>query len=403
MISGNFVEAAQLRTVLAASGPATGQFTPARTRMSVVLVIPTYNERGNIGPLIDRLQGVFASLTHEMQILVVDDHSPDGTAGEVRERQLRASNVHLLEGEKRGLGAAYIRGIRHAVDVLHADAVFEMDADFSHQPSDVPRLLAALDQGADVVIGSRYVAGGTVSGQWSLRRRLISRCGNVAARYIAGLYRVHDCTAGFRGIRASVLRRIDISRIRVQGYAFQIALLHAATVAGATVAELPVGFADRALGESKLGIKDVVEFVSSALWIRFQSSEAFVKFCLVGASGVLVNLGVFTVLMAVGVNRFVASPIAIQFSIITNFLGNNYWTFRRRRMVGPVRARGLRFNLVALLALAVSYTTFVALSRAFPGVAPQAHQFVAIVPATLVNYFLNSYWTFRGPARPINR
>jgi dolichol-phosphate mannosyltransferase len=293
--------------------------------------------------------------------------------------------------------------MRYAIDVLRADAVFEMDADFSHQPSDVPRLLAALEQGADLVIGSRYVAGGTIPKQWSLLRRLNSRCGNVAARYIAGLYRVHDCTAGFRAIRTSVLRRIQIDRIRVQGYAFQIVLLHAASAIGAEIVELPVSFVDRSVGDSKLGIRDVVEFVTSALWIRFQSSKAFIKFCVVGAVGVLVNLGIFTALLAAGVNKFVASPIAIQSSIITNFLGNNYWTFRRRRLVGPVHARGLRFNMVALLALAVSYSTFVVLSHAFPDVAPQVFQLVAIIPATLVNYFLNSYWTFRDSARPLNR
>jgi dolichol-phosphate mannosyltransferase len=368
---------------------------PAHKRMTVVVIVPTYNERGNIGRMIDRLQDVFASLAHQMQILVVDDHSPDGTAEVVREQQLRASNVHLLEGPKRGLGTAYIRGMRYAIDVLNADAVFELDADFSHKPADVPRLLAALEQGADLVIGSRYVAGGSIPKEWGLRRRMNSRCGNVAARYLAGLYRVHDCTGGFRVIRSSVLRRIDIDRIRVQGYAFQIVLLHAAAAIGAKIVELPVSFVDRSVGDSKLGIKDVVEFLSSALWVRFQSSRAFVNFCVVGVVGVLVNLGIFTALLAAGVNKFVASPIAIQCSIITNFLGNNYWTFRRRGLAGPVRARGVRFNMVALLALAVSYATFVALSHALPGAAPQVLQLAAIVPAALLNYFLNSYWTFR--------
>ena len=367
--------------------------------MSVVVIVPTYNERGNIGGLIDRLQDVFLSLRHQMQILVVDDHSPDGTAEVVREQQLRASNVHLLEGPKRGLGTAYIRGMRYAIDVLHADAVFELDADFSHKPADVPRLLAALEQGADLVIGSRYVAGGTIPREWGICRRMNSRCGNVAARYVAGLYRVRDCTGGFRAIRAGLLQRIDFDRIRVQGYAFQIVLLHAASVIGAKIVELPVSFTDRSVGDSKLGVKDVAEFLGSALWIRFQSSRAFVRFCVVGAIGVLVNLGIFTALLAAGMNRFVASPIAIQSSIISNFLGNKYWTFRRRRLAGPVHARGLRFNMVALLALAVSYSTFVALSRAFPGVAPQVHQLVAIIPATFLNYFLNSYWTFHDTAR----
>jgi dolichol-phosphate mannosyltransferase len=124
--------------------------------MRIVLIIPTFNEVGNIGRLIDELQVVFQPIRHEMQILVVDDNSPDGTVDVVRERQSRATNVHTLEGKNCGLGAAYIRGMRHALEVLQADAVFEMDADFSHRPADVPRLIGALERGADFAIGSRY-------------------------------------------------------------------------------------------------------------------------------------------------------------------------------------------------------------------------------------------------------
>jgi dolichol-phosphate mannosyltransferase len=321
----------------------------------------------------------------------------------VREHQSRWPNLHVLQGQKRGLGAAYIRGMRHAIDALHADAVFEMDADFSHKPADVPRLIAALEQGADFVIGSRYVPGGSIPKEWALHRRLNSRFGNIVARYLAGIYRIHDCTAGFRAIRTDVIRRIDMERLRVQGYAFQIALLHAAVVGGAKVVELPVEFVDRTVGESKLGFKDIIEFFRSAAWIRFQSSKVFIKFCITGASGVLVNLGIFTALLALGVNKFVASPIAIQCSIITNFLGNNYWTFRWRKLVGSVHARGLRFNVVSILSLAISYLTFVVLSHAFPEFAPQLPQFIGIIPATLVNYFLNSYWTFRDDSPETER
>ncbi len=371
--------------------------------MRIVLIIPTYNERGNIGRLIGELQSIFRSLADEMHILVVDDNSPDGTIDIVREYQRRSRNVHVRQGQKQGLGTAYIRGMRYALETLRADAVFEMDADFSHKPADVPRLIAALEQGADFVIGSRYVPGGSIPREWGLHRRLNSRFGNIVARYLAGIYRIHDCTAGFRAIRSDVIRRIDLQGFRVQGYAFQIALLHAAVMVGARVVELPVQFVDRTVGESKLGIKDIIEFFRSAAWIRFQSSKVFIKFCITGASGVLVNLGVFSTLLSLGLNKFVASPIAIQCSIITNFLGNNYWTFRRRNLVGPVHARGLRFNVVSILSLAISYLTFVLLSHAFPGVAPQVNQFVGIVPATLVNYFLNSYWTFRNESRATER
>ena len=142
--------------------------------LRVVIILPTYNERENIGNLIDALQAQFETLPHDMQILVVDDSSPDGTADVVRMKQASSSNVHLLMGQKSGLGAAYIRGMMHAMDQLGADAVFEMDADFSHKPEDVPRLMAALDAGADFVIGSRYVKGGSIPEKWGLLRRMNS-------------------------------------------------------------------------------------------------------------------------------------------------------------------------------------------------------------------------------------
>ena len=140
--------------------------------MKVVIILPTYNERGNIVALLASLQGQFGRLHHDMHVLVVDDNSPDGTADLVREAMRQYPNVHLITGEKAGLGAAYIRGMQHALNELHADVVFEMDADFSHDPADVPRLLAELENSADFVIGSRHVKGGSIPAEWSLLRKL---------------------------------------------------------------------------------------------------------------------------------------------------------------------------------------------------------------------------------------
>jgi dolichol-phosphate mannosyltransferase len=368
--------------------------------MRVVVVVPTYNERENVPQLIRALQAEFSLIPHRCEVLIVDDQSPDGTGSVVRALQQHARGLHLLSGRKQGLGAAYCRGMGHALAALRADVVFEMDADFSHDPRDVRRLLAAIEDGADFAIGSRYVPGGSIPREWGLHRKLISILGNVVARYVTGLYRIRDCTAGFRAIRASVLREVDLSKLRVRGYAFQVALLHACVSRGAAVREIPVAFVDRSRGESKLGWRDVAEFVANAWWIRLSSSRTFVKFAIVGASGVAVNLGLFTLLLAAGLNRFVASPLAIEASIVSNFLLNNYWTFRWRNAQGALALRGLKFNAVSLLSLAVSYGTFVGLSLLYPGQPPQLHQLVGIAPATLVNYFLNSYWTFAPPRRP---
>lgn len=368
--------------------------------MKTIIVIPTYNERDNVGPIVTALAEQFKTMAHDMHVLIVDDSSPDGTADVVRGLQQRYPNLHLLIGEKKGLGNAYIRGIRHAVTELHADAIFEMDADLSHKPSDVPRLMANLDHGADFVIGSRYVPGGTIPAEWGVMRRANSMVGNIVARYVAGIYRVRDCTAGFRAIKAATLERIDLGRLRVQGYAFQVALLHAAIIQGAKVVEVPVDFIDRTHGQSKLGLSDIMEFVFNAWWIRFQASKTFIKFVIVGATGVVVNLGAFTLLLASGVHELVASPIAIEASILSNFLLNNYWTFRWRKTTDRVRVKGLKFNAVSLVSLVMSFGTFAALSWAFPDTLPQIHQLIGIIPATAVNYFLNSYWTFRQADRP---
>lgn len=369
--------------------------------MKSVIIIPTYNESGNIHRLIEALQKQFIKMEHEMAILVVDDSSPDGTAGIVRKLQQKYANLHLLVGTKQGLGAAYIRGMRHAMTELGAEVIFEMDGDFSHKPEDVPRLMAQIDHGADVVIGSRYVHGGSIPKEWHVLRRAISMFGNLVARYIAGIDEVRDCTAGFRAIRVSVLKHVDFNSLRVQGYAFQVALLHRLVTLEARIEEIPIDFVDRAKGESKLGLDDILEFIVNAWWIRFESSQTFIRFAIVGASGAVVNLGSLTALLHFGVHKFLASPIAIEISIITNFLLNNYWTFRRRVTTSPLHIKGLRFNTVSFAALVVSYGTFVALSLAWPEVPPQIFQLVGILPATAVNYLLNSYWTFRSQPLPL--
>ena len=363
--------------------------------MKVVIIVPTYNEAGNIIPLVEALRVQALSIPHEMHVLVVDDNSPDGTGHLVQEEMLQDARLHLLSGEKAGLGAAYVRGMQYAMDELAADVVFEMDADFSHKPSDVPRLLAGIEAGADFVIGSRYVPGGSIPVDWALHRRLNSRLGNILTRYLVGLRSIHDCTAGFRAIRTSLLRKTGLADLGVQGYAFQVALLHEAILNKAIVKEIPVDFVDRTRGESKLGLRDISEFILNAWWIRFQRSITFFKFAAVGLSGVIVNLGTFSLLLLAGMNKFLASPVAIEVSIIWNFLLNNFWTFQERDTVHGLRMKGLKFNAVSALSLALSYSTFLLLSYLFPHVPPQIPQLIGIVPATLVNYFLNSYWTFK--------
>ena len=217
---------------------------------AVWLILPTYDEAENIAAIVAAAHAVLehpAPGAH--RILVVDDGSPDGT-GEIADR-LAAEHeaVEVLHRTVReGLGPAYIAGFEHAL-ARGADFVMEMDADFSHDPADLARLLAAADD-ADLVLGSRYVAGGGVT-DWGRVRRLVSRGGSWYARKVLGLD-VRDLTGGFKCFRREVLEAIDLPTVRSRGYAFQVELTDRAVQAGFVVVELPIVFRDRELGRSKM-------------------------------------------------------------------------------------------------------------------------------------------------------
>jgi len=212
---------------------------------SVVVIIPTYDERENL-PLI--LQRLFAAVP-DAHSLVVDDGSPDGT-GEIADK-LAADDPRIQvmhRAEKAGLGAAYVAGFRWALDAGY-DVLVEMDADGSHAPEQLPRLLAALAH-ADLVLGSRWVPGGEVV-NWSKSREVLSRGGNLYTRLALGI-ELHDATGGYRAYRRQVLKTIDLSSIASQGYCFQVDLAWRAVQAGFRVTEVPITFAERERGESKM-------------------------------------------------------------------------------------------------------------------------------------------------------
>lgn len=224
--------------------------------MYPVIVIPTYNESENIERLIDEI----LALECGVSILIVDDNSPDGT-GEIADRlSEELEQVHVVHREsKQGLGTAYIHGFKVALD-MGADMVFEMDADFSHDPRYITQFLSAIND-HDVVIGSRYVEGGGTE-NWSIVRELISRGGGLYSRLFTGL-KIKDPTAGFKCYRSEVLRKIDFSRIKASGYGFQVEMVYVCTMLGFDVYEIPIIFTDRRVGNSKMSKNIVFE----AIWI----------------------------------------------------------------------------------------------------------------------------------------
>ena len=367
--------------------------------MKVVVVIPTYNERDNLGPLLEALQEQFTGMSHDMHVLVVDDHSPDGTAQVAEEAQRSWGNVHLLTGKKRGLGVAYARGIRHALDGLAADAVVQMDADFSHDPADVPRLVAALDGGADLAIGSRYVKGGHASVEWGPVRRGISWSANLGARFIAGLYRVHDCTNGFRAMRAAVLRDVDLGGALPRGYAILTYLLYQAVSSGARVREVPVTFSKRAEGESKLRLRDALEFFANTWWIRYDRRDRFYRLAAGGVSGIAANVAAIVVLRGLaGLPAIAASVLATEVSVGYSFGWRQFWSLATGRpAASPALWRFVRFQLASAPSSLLSVGTF-AVAWGLLGMHYLAAQVVAIIPALVWNYFvgerlLSSVWT----------
>ncbi len=228
---------------------------PAQAGDHVVVIMPTYNERGNIETTAGRVRRAVP----DADLLVVDDNSPDGT-GEIADK-LAAEDPHinvLHRERKAGLGAAYIAGFRWALAEGYG-VVVEMDADGSHLPEELPRLLAALAD-ADLVLGSRYVPGGTVL-NWAKSRELLSRGGNTYARLMLGIT-LKDATGGYRAYRASTLRRIALDEVESQGYCFQIDLAIRAIRAGLKVTEVPITFVERVHGTSKMSRAVVAE----ALW-----------------------------------------------------------------------------------------------------------------------------------------
>jgi dolichol-phosphate mannosyltransferase len=226
---------------------------PAR----VWVVIPTYNEADNVERIVRATDAELERLRPgDHHVLVVDDNSPDGTGAIVDAIAAELGSVSCLHrAEKTGLGNAYLAGFRHALDA-GAEYVFEMDADFSHDPKYIGDLLAATAD-ADLVLGSRYVPGGGVR-NWSLIRRLISRGGGIYARAILGVG-IHDLTGGFKCIHRTVLEAIDLQSVRADGYVFQIEVTYRAILAGFRVKEVPIVFTDRVEGTSKMSSRIAIE------------------------------------------------------------------------------------------------------------------------------------------------
>lgn len=241
----------------------------------IVIAMPTYNEAENIGKMLDVLtKNIFPQIkNHDMKVMIIDGHSPDGTWKIVAEKAKKNKAIVLLdEGKKSGLGAAYTNGFNYAIKTLKADGIMEMDADFQHDPNDIPRFLAEFDKGFDYVIGSRYIAGGSIPKDWSFKRKFLSVGGNLFTQTMLLSWNLHDFTTGFRLARAKgFLDTMDFERIfGTKSYAYKMMLLYEMKNRGAKIKEIPINFISREKGWSKMDSEDFVQSLKAIalIWKR---------------------------------------------------------------------------------------------------------------------------------------
>lgn len=326
--------------------------------MKIVVILPTYNERANISKLIPILEkDIFPQIKdHKMYILVVDDKSPDGTADEVKKFMKEFNNIVLLSGDKKGLGFAYVRGMQYAMKEMDAEAVMEFDADFQHDPNDIPRLVAGLDEGYDYIIGSRYIKGGSIPKEWGMDRKILSVFGNLFTRVVWGNFSIHDMTSGFKLARASKLKKIDLDNLLSNNFAYKMQILHDMVKIGAKVKEVPIVFLEREVGTSKISKKDQFESFYVVARLGLYPYKRFIKFLVVGGTGFFLQFLTVYVAILIGAEQFVAAMIGGEIAILSNFILNNLWTFGDTKSIkqqGSFFKRLVKFNIASLGSIAI--------------------------------------------------
>jgi len=329
--------------------------------MKIVHIIPTFNEKENIGQMIEAINEVGAKNPKwSNEILVVDDYSADGTATVVQEYKKKFPNVHLLLKEKEGLGRALIIGYEYALKKLHADLVIPNDADFQWDPLDYPKLVKKIESGYDVVVASRHVPGGQVVG-WNWFRKLNHDISNsLLAWWIAGVHEVKDHAGNFKAIRVrGILDQVQLVKMKNAGFSFQLHILYELSKTSAKFAEIPVIFRERKYGKSKIGfnryyIRDVIEYIRSSILIRLDRSKSFVKYCMVGGIGFIIQTIISKLLVTLRINPGISVSIGAEGAIIFNFIINNSWTFKHKKIIGrKIFHKFIQFNMVALGAVVI--------------------------------------------------
>lgn len=326
--------------------------------MKAVIILPTYNERENITVMLTAVLTASKKIKgYVFEVLVVDDNSPDGTKSEVEKFQKIYPQVYILSGKKEGLGKALLRGMTHAIHAMDADVLVQIDADLSHDPAALPKFFEKLEHGADFVVGSRYIPGGSIPSNWGIHRKIYSIIGNSFVRYGLGFPAIHDWTGGYRVFRKKYFELAQQKMFKYSGYVFQIAFLYNSVCNGAMVEEVPIQFVDRRFGKSKIApleyIINIYSYVFSERLKRIYSLQ-FIRFGIVGTIGFIINTIVLELLVRQSIYPVISSVAGAECAIISNFILNNMWTFGDRRVSGfGIIPKFFQFNMTSLGALLI--------------------------------------------------
>jgi dolichol-phosphate mannosyltransferase len=355
---------------------------------TISIIIPTYNEKGNIATLLARIHQALSGYDYE--VLLVDDDSKDGTIEVASSLASRYPVKVIVRRNERGLATAVVHGLKVATGQI----IGVMDADLQHPPEAIPELLKALQKGADMVVASRYVEGGGCP-HWGLSRRVISKVALALSHLLLPSTRqVKDPLSGF-----FMFRRQNIAQARLKPIGYKISLEIMLAGRFQHVVEVPYVFEDRSAGKSKLRPQQQIDYLRHVLSLMARTGELkrFVKFCAVGLSGIIVNQGFLWLLTEfAGLRYYVSAIFGIEASIVSNFVLNDYFTFADRR-TGKSKSflvRLLKFNVTCLAGAGIQYGLLLLFTSVF-GIYYLISNLIAIAVAFLWNYFVSSWWTWK--------
>jgi len=384
----------------------------------VIVMLLTYNEKKNIGAMIEFLEKrVFPDISnYNMEILVVDDYSPDGTDDIVRDKMKKYKNIQLSSGERNGIGAAFKRGVFFAKEEMGADAIIKMDADFQHNPYNVIDLVKKYHEGYDYVIGSRFVKGGSVPKEWGAYRRSLSKYGGLFTRFLLffpNINIVKDVSSGLKlASIKNIICKIDFSKIS-NGFYYTTQLLYQVVKMEAKFIEIPIGFKLRSAGDTKMPFSNVIgTFIAMVvLGLRSHETLKFIKFCTVGFIGYVINAIAMEGLYRLEIPLGFSAAIGTELAIISNFSLNNIWTYSKEKITGfrNIIKKFFQFNIAILGAVLIQGLIVEGLAHFFGNQFRQFYLVIAIVffvipyNYTMYNIFIWRTWKIQSIERLLRR